>query len=509
MNETSLFLVLLLTHDIAWLIVNALLLFVYRNTETIQRRNPTLVCLIAISHLVFFHGVLFGYTGVSQVTETFVTPWLVHILTAWGSGVFLLSYTIMSLSLIVTHLLTMMRLKLETKDVEKQPELEPTQLFLIKVFQILKHDPFEKRDKSIENSENQLNKTGGSSVSSNIRGSIASSNTIQVMNGRISDRIIFLHCTAIIILVTSLSAISVYLWFPIANSQYTSTAFKAVLIGVGLSVCVVHASMLYALRHFKDSLGVKYELAAFNAAFIPLIITFAVLELAPGVRDLPFVLENGTMIPVLIECVCTFVTTNGILLVYSISETRRNAKLLPWQARRTTMTSRPSQMINKPASGMDDLIEIILNPETFVRLKKNLAEDLCPENAMFLDDLMQGLVKLRKPLLLADHPPLDVTKHLSRQSSMDNVPESEIKDMREINEQVFLKYLHKKYIKPDAPNELNIPSKIRKEIHQKLFVEKDPNLTIALYDKTRDEVLKMIYTNNYSRLKRSLDRERS
>ncbi|KAI8916372.1 hypothetical protein EDD86DRAFT_198388 [Gorgonomyces haynaldii] len=154
--------------------------------------------------------------------------------------------------------------------------------------------------------------------------------------------------------------------------------------------------------------------------------------------------------------------------------------------------------------GIEDMLEALFDPTRFRKLKRHMYNDLAPENIMFIEDLFLAHNRLKKPIIMKEYGYAVDFKHFKgKPGEDDDLPVSDIVGMNDLNELVFLKYMYKKYIKPDAPHELNIPSKFRKEITRLLIDERQPNLTIALYDNVRDEVLSMIYRNNYPKFRQS------
>ncbi|KAI8916371.1 hypothetical protein EDD86DRAFT_198386 [Gorgonomyces haynaldii] len=510
-EQRSLFFGLLLSFDILWLVVNTIIYFKYRGLETIRKRNPMLVLLNALGHFVFFHGVLFSLDFLQGYLAGFSNTYLVSFCLGIGGTLFLFSYIAMALSLVVVQILAKIKVQLESGVSNGRPFIDSTQRFLIHLFLMLKHDPFAKHEHTASGrssaAPNGSGQQGSGFKNGSVLGSVVNSvmgteaylnmehsqDPLAMINGHISNRVLLLHLGAMVTFLTIAGLINSIIFYPMpGSSQYTSLFGKIIIVTFAWISILLLLQMLYAMRSFKDSLGIKYELTTFLLVLAPVLLIYLFLEWHPYFAQSSFRQEIGSDVALLVETYLMFFVTNLYLLIYSFIESRRRNKFV----KQVEMADQGQK------TGMDDLIDAVLNPVRFNRLKKHLVEDLCPENALFVEDMIQGLVKLRKPLVLKDRQPIFIGKQQNLIEGSD-LPSSDIKDMKEINEQVFLKYLYKRYIKADAPNELNIPSKLRKGITKPLIEEKKPNLTIALYEGVMEEVLKMIYTNTYPRFKTS------
>ncbi|KAJ3273961.1 hypothetical protein HDV01_003631 [Terramyces sp. JEL0728] len=515
-QQESLFWTLILIFNVPYFIMCAILLFFFRDTETVKRRNPILVYSISAAHFVFFHGVILSCTIFEDYLDGFSNPWIVHLPVTIGGSIFLISYSIMALSLGVNQLLAHARLNIENN--AEGEIFDSAQITIIKIFMHLKHDPFEKKAKMSRPSVMSPSQQQQQSESQN-QSDRQSTYRFDNLNGHMSDRVVLMHLCGSVIFSVIISVISVLVFMPMGyNSQYTSTFLKLTIFALAVVSLSLLIDLFVSIRKFKDSLGIKNEITAFIGYFLVVITLYVILEYGPFMNGTDFKKYIGSNIVLLAETYITLFATGFYVLIFAYSEKRDRIKMMNinhnlFRKATTIKTNENIQpkVIEKRASalsyGMDDLIDITLNPARFKKLKKSLAEDLAPENAMFVEDLIQGYAKLGRTLLIFDHPPVNVANHLAqvKAASTDNltvVPESNIKNMNEINETVFLKYLYKKYIQANSPNELNIPSKFRKEITTKLIEERNTNLTIGLYDKVRDEVYKMIFLNNYPKFKK-------
>ncbi|KAJ3319846.1 hypothetical protein HDV06_005896 [Boothiomyces sp. JEL0866] len=498
-SQETLFWTLMSLFYIPYFVLWAILLSFFRDTETIKRRNPILVYAIAVGHFLFFHGIIFSCTIFKDYLHGFSNPWIVHLLATIGGSMFLMAYSIMALSLGVNQLLAHARLNIENN--AEGNIFDSAQITIIKIFMQLKHDPFEKRVKN--NSRPSVLSPSQQSLSQ-AQSERQSTSKFDNLNGHIPDRVVLMHLGGSVILSTIISVISIVVFMPMGyNSQYTSTFLKLMIFGLTVVSLSMLIDLFVSIRKFKDSLGIKNEITAFIGYFLIITVAYQILEYAPFMNGTDFQQNIGSNILLLVETYVTLFASSGYVLSFAYYEKKDRNKMMNINHnlfRKSTMIKSNEniqpKVIEKRAAalayGMDDLIDITLNPSRFKKLKKSLAEDLAPENAMFVEDLIQGYAKLGRTLLIFDHPPVNVANHLSQAkvASTDNlsqVPESNIKNLNEINEMVFLKYLYKKYIQPNSPNELNIPSKFRKEITAKLIEERNGNLTIGLYDKVRDE----------------------
>ncbi|KAJ3313796.1 hypothetical protein HDV04_001600 [Boothiomyces sp. JEL0838] len=423
----------------------------------------------------------------------------------------------MALSLGVNQLLAHARLNIENN--AEGEVFDSAQIIIIKIFMQLKHDPFEKRVRN--GSRPSVMSPSQQQSQSQSQAQIERQSTYRFdnLNGHIPNRVVLMHLGVSVIFSVIISIVSILVFMPMGyNSQYTSTFLKLMIFGITVVNLSFLIDLLVSIRKFKDSLGIKNEITVFIGYFLIIITAYQILEYAPFMNGTDFKLYVGSNILLLIETYVILFASSFYVLLFAYSEKKDRIKMMNINHnlfRKSTMIKsneniQPKVIEKRPSAltyGMDDLIDITLTPSRFKKLKKSLAEDLAPENAMFVEDLIQGYAKLGRTLLIFDHPPVNVANHLSqtKAASADNltqVPESNIKNMNEINEIVFLKYLYKKYIQPNSPNELNIPSKFRKEITAKLIEERNTNLTIGLYDKVRDEVYKMIFLNNYPKFKK-------
>ncbi|KAI8916370.1 hypothetical protein EDD86DRAFT_268384, partial [Gorgonomyces haynaldii] len=414
----------------------------------------------------------------------------------FGGTTFLFSYLCMALTLVVNQLMAKIRMDIESG--KGKPELSLNKSILVKLFLLLKHDPFvprqptSKGSNSVSGSNTSLDKQKrkqslGSGTLENLGPDADPREDWVAFNGHIPDRMIAFHLFVMLLLVLAVTIVSIYVFYdqPYSN-QYTSQFAKACVCGLAGVITILLFQMVYAIKGLRDSLGVKYELVAFITIFFPSLLAYCMFEWGKSFRGTSFETEVGSHVVLLISAILMFLSTNVYILGFSFYEEHVKSQF-----------AKPADD-QSPQTGMEDLLAIINNHQKMKLLKQHLVEDLCPENAYFIEELFLAHCKLNRPIVIRDQ--LGTIKMQPQQTKIvEEEGESHLKAVKDINEQVVIKYLYKKYIKPDAPSELNIPSKMRKEITAALQQSKE--LTLGIYDNVRDEVLRMIYTNNYPRFK--------
>ena len=107
--------------------------------------------------------------------------------------------------------------------------------------------------------------------------------------------------------------------------------------------------------------------------------------------------------------------------------------------------------------GIRDLVKVILDEKAFSNLKTSMVEDLCLENALYLQDLIHAHKSCKVTLNLVSHQEYNV-------SGRSLVPAEQIHDCVS-----FVKVIYQKFVHPQSPYELNISHDLRSSYGKKIL----------------------------------------
>ena len=249
--------------------------------------------------------------------------------------------------------------------------------------------------------------------------------------------------------------------------------------------------MVFVMRSFRDSLGFVQELrASFLGLSIPTV-AFIIFTYFLGDTEFSSRLGSNTvLIPLLLY--------DRLLVLFYL-----------YKCYRAKQGYDEASSIQNDKHTYAHLIKIIQNEDLFGRLKASMAEDLCLENALYLQDVMKAHKDCWIPSTFMDnHNSNTQSRRLSSKSHHLTILNHSILESGEdaaSSDQLQtekVKSIYQKYFVSQSPYELNVSSELRSTIALQIKEEKD--LKLDIFHPITTEVLKMIFQNN---LKKFLQKE--
>jgi hypothetical protein len=259
--------------------------------------------------------------------------------------------------------------------------------------------------------------------------------------------------------------------------------------------------MIYVLKSDRDSLGIKNELFIF-VSFLSVYMTLWFLVELIQVPALTNVREKFGGVSILL---CgTFVLScllHGSVAIQCLMEVARKKQF-----------ARNEGGGNKFAIERE-IFAVLTDSAKFKRLKLSMAEDLCTENALFLEQLMHAYHVCNQSFSIMNNDiSPENTKFLTIKRDRLKVGDSKNsssrssfavpKEVQTLEETRIVQALYRTFIASGSPNELNLPNSMSSQIKGLVvptLQDKSTLLSLSIFDDVKNEVVKMVYLNNWKK----------
>lgn len=464
-EQKSILIPIIIISNVTW-IVTWILLWRYRNCEFIRKRSISALVIYNYGMFAFEVTVVYGWKIFEDYTSTVIPVEFIDFMGFTG----VISNTLGYALLLIQYNIIRMQSKFQ---LQEKADLSWGDRLVVQCYCLLEGKSFAHSNSN----NNDNNNNNVQSIKQNLRvlrpSTVYKYGIVTLLGG---------------ILVSVLSHL---FWANNADLVDERISVYARLCGVIFGFifqAFISVMVIVVMKDFRDSLSFVSELrVTFLFVVIPCSVFFVLCYIIPKTSPLRQNFgSNISLIPVVVY--------SRLLSLYYLYNCMRSS-------------------INSSNGGLRDLIKIITNRDSFDRLKSVMADGLCLENALYLEDLMRAHKDCNVPLYFASYEVVVGTATKRQIAMMVKSHEFGLEEPQDSDnlQRAHLKSIYYKFVHPNSPYELNISYNLR-NILKKVIEDESSNESSNTKDQrsnnnntTSDlsvlkeltlEVINMIVSNN-------------